>query len=176
MSSKELARYRVLGGVLEGQLAFQDTAVALGISPRQARRPIRRLRERGAAGLVHGNRGRPAAKRTPVELRAKILGWVADTYSGFNDTHLAEILAGREGVSIGRETLRSLLRSAGYRAKRKRRPKKHHRRRERSPAQGMMILRDGSPHRWPGEDQPAVSLMAAVDDADGELLAAFFAP
>ena len=30
MSSKELSRYRVLGGVLEGQLALQDAAVSLG--------------------------------------------------------------------------------------------------------------------------------------------------
>jgi hypothetical protein len=39
-----------------------------------------------------------------------------------------------------------------------------------------MVLWDGSPHRWLGEDQPAITLMAALDDADGELLAAFFTP
>ncbi len=39
-----------------------------------------------------------------------------------------------------------------------------------------MVLWDGSPHRWLGEDQPAITLMAAIDDADGELLAAFFSP
>jgi transposase len=176
MSSKELARYRVLGGVLEGQLALQEAAVALGISPRHARRLLKCLRERGPQGLVHGNRGRPAANRTPDELRRQILAWVEDRYVGFNDTHLTQILAEREGISIGRETLRSLLRAAGHRPKRRRRPKRHHRRRERSAAKGLMILWDGSPHRWLGDDQPVITLMAAIDDADGELLAAFFTP
>jgi transposase len=176
MSSKELARYRVLGGVLEGQLALQDATVARGISPRHARRLLKRLRELGPQGLVHGNRGRPPANRTPDELREQILAFVDERYGGFNDTHLTEILAEREGISIGRETLRGILRQAGHRPKRKRRPKKHHRRRERSAAKGLMILWDGSPHRWLGDDQPAITLMAAIDDADGELVAAFFTP
>ncbi|MCZ6727380.1 MAG: ISNCY family transposase [Acidobacteria bacterium] len=176
MSTRELTRYRVLGGVLEGQLALQEAAVALGVTPRHARRLLRRLRDQGPQGLVHGNRGRPPVNRTPDELRQQILAWVEDRYAGFNDTHLAEILAEREGISIGRETLRGILRAGGYRPKRKRRPKRHHRRRERKSAKGLMILWDGSPHRWFGDDQPALTLMAAVDDADGELLAAFFTP
>ena len=176
MSSKELTRYRVLGGVLEGQLALQEAAAALGVSPRHARRLLKRLREQGPEGLVHGNRGRPPANRTPDDVREQILAWVEDRYAGFNDTHLQELLAEREHLSIGRETLRSLLRAAGHRPKRKRRPKRHHRRRERSAAKGLMVLWDGSPHRWLGDDQPAITLMAAIDDADGELVAAFFTP
>ena len=176
MSSKELVRYKVLSGVLEGQLALQDAASSLGVSPRHARRLAKRLREHGPAGLVHGNRGRAPSNRTPEPLREQILAWVEDRYAGFNDSHLVEILAEREGVSIGRETLRSLLRAGGHPPKRKRRSKKHHRRRERSASKGLMVLWDGSPHRWLGEDQPPITLMAAVDDADGELLAAFFSP
>ena len=176
MSSKELTRYRVLGGVLEGQLALQEAAVALGVSPRHARRLVKRLREHGPQGLVHGNRGRSPSNRTPDALREQILAWVEDRYAGFNDVHLTEILAERESVSIGRETLRRLLRGAGYRPKRKRRPKKHHRRRERSATKGLMVLWDGSPHRWLGDEEPEITLMAAIDDADGDLLAAFFLP
>ena len=176
MSSKELTRYRVLCGVLEGQLALQEAASALGVSPRHARRLLKRLRDRGAEGLVHGNRGRRPSNRIPDKLREQILAWVEDRYAGFNDTHLAEILAEREGISIGRETLRSILRAAGHRPKRRRRPKRHHRRRERSAAKGLMVLWDGSPHRWLGDEHPPITLMAAVDDADGELLAAFFTP
>ena len=176
MSSKELTRYRVLCGVLEGQLALQEAASALAVSPRHARRLLKRLRERGAEGLVHGNRGRRPSNRTPDKLREQILAWVEDRYAGFNDTHLAEILAEREGISIGRETLRSILRAAGHRPKRRRRPKRHHRHRERSAAKGLMVLWDGSPHRRLGDEHPPITLMAAVDDADGELLAAFFTP
>ena len=45
MSSKELTRYQVLSGVLEGQLALQDAAVALGVSPRRTRRLLKRRHE-----------------------------------------------------------------------------------------------------------------------------------
>jgi hypothetical protein len=137
---------------------------------------VKRLRTQGPEGLVHGNRGRSPSNRTPDVLREQILSWVEDRYAGFNDTHLRELLAEREGISIGRETLRCLLRCAGHRPKRKRRPRRHHRRRERSAAKGLMVLWDGSPHRWLGDDHPPITLMAAVDDADGELLDAFFIP
>ena len=105
MSSKELVRYRVLSGVLEGQLALQDAASSLGVSRRHAQRLVKRLRQEGPAGLVHGNRGRAPSNRTPDELREQILAWVEGPYAGFNDTHLVELLAEREQVVIGRETL-----------------------------------------------------------------------
>jgi transposase len=178
MGHRELVRYRVLSLVLEGQLALQDAAAKLGLSVRQARRLLRAVEERDARGLVHGNRGRTPPNRTDEEVRKKVLAWVAEdgTYCGLNDTHLCELLAEREGIQIGRETLRSLLRQAGFRAKRRRRPRQHHRRRERSAVKGLMVLWDGSPHRWLGPQCPELTLMAAVDDADGELLAAFFVP
>ena len=79
MSNKELARHQVLGGVLEGQLAFRDAAVALGVSPRHARRLLRRLLEHGPQGLVHGNRGRPPVNRTPDRREwpvIEVAGWL----------------------------------------------------------------------------------------------------
>jgi transposase InsO family protein len=178
MGQRELVRYRVLSLVLEGQLALQDAAAKLELSVRQTRRLMKRVEEHDAAGLVHGNRGRSPANRTEDTVRQKILAWVAEggRYCGINDTHLRELLSEREGVKIGRETLRALLRAGGCSAKRRRRPRQHHRRRERSAVKGLMVLWDGSPHRWLGAQHPEITLMAAVDDADGELLTAFFNP
>jgi hypothetical protein len=135
-----------------------------------------KLETGGPSALVHGNRGRPPSNRISRELRQKILVLADGPYAGCNDTHFVELLAEREGVHIGRETVRSLLRQGGHRPQRKRRPRKHHRRRLRSPAKGLMTLWDGSPHPWLGPGQPVWTLMASLDDADGELLAAFFAP
>jgi len=39
-----------------------------------------------------------------------------------------------------------------------------------------MVLWDGSPHRWFGNDQQPCCLMAAIDDAKGTLCEAFFLP
>ncbi len=176
MSQKELARYRVLTLVLEGQLPLQDAAEHLGLSLRHARRLRRRVQDSGPEGLIHSNRGKAPSNQMSEQKRQRILKLARGAYKGFNDTHLCERLAEEEDISIGRETLRSLLRGAGIAPKRKRRAPKHHRRRERSPAKGLMILWDGSPHRWLGDEKPLCTLMAALDDADSELLDAFFVP
>jgi transposase len=176
MSQKELSRVQVLSLVLEGQLALQNGAARLGVSVRQARRLLRRLEQGGAESLVHGNRGRPPANRLDQETRDRLLAFAKTTYADCNDAHLVELLAQREGLAIGRETLRALLRRHGIGPKRRRRPRQHHRRRQRSEAKGLLVLWDGSPHRWLGPEHAEITLMAAVDDADGELLAALFAP
>jgi transposase len=176
MTPKELGRVRVLSLVVHGHLAMGEAAEKLALSKRHVRRLVGRLRARGPGGLAHANRGRPAPNRLPNKLRTKVLRLARTRYLGINDTHLVELLAEREAIRIGRETLRSLLRANAIAPKRKRRPPRHHRRRERSPAKGLMVLWDGSPHHWLGKDKPQISLLAAVDDADGELLAALFAP
>jgi hypothetical protein len=72
--------------------------------------------------------------------------------------------------------VRRLRRTNGIKPKRRRRAKKHHQRRPRKPQEGMMVLWDGSPHRWFGKDTPPCCLMAAIDDATGKLCEAFFIP
>ena len=42
------------------------------------------------------------------------------------------------------------------------------------PQEGMLLQVDGSPHHWFGPDQPVCSLLAAIDDARGEVVAALF--
>ena len=58
MNQKEQARISVLNSVLEYQVPIPDAAELLGVSPRHARRMFAAYRERGAAALAHGNRGR----------------------------------------------------------------------------------------------------------------------
>jgi len=128
----------------------------------------------GARGLIHGNRGRPAPNAVEHAVKERIIELSKDPYANFNDTHFTEKLNEQEGIRISRETVRRLRRTNGMKAKRKRRPKKHHRRRLRKAQEGMMVLWDGSPHKWFGDDEAPCCLMAAVDDATGQLLEAFF--
>jgi len=176
MSQRELARLRVITLVSDGHITVREASLQVGLSPRQTSRLLDRYRALGPKGLIHGNRERTPPNRLSPELRQKILGLAEGPYADFNDTHLRELLAENCGINIGRETLRTLLRQAALKPKRKRRPPRHRRRRERSPAKGLMVIWDGSPHRWFGQERPSCSLMAALDDADSELIAAFFAP
>jgi hypothetical protein len=77
---------------------------------------------------------------------------------------------------LSRETVRRWRREAGLGPKRKHSPPKHRKRRPRSAAEGLMMLWDGSPHQWFGEEQPACCLMAAIDDATSRVLGACFCP
>ena len=95
-------------------------------------------------------------------------------YWGTNHTHLSELLREREGIEIGRTTLRRILTSAGLKSPRHRRPPKHHVRRQRMPREGMLIQVDGSHHRWLGDDGPPFALLLAVDDATGIVVNALF--
>ena len=176
MSQRERQRYHLLKMVLDSKITLAHASRVMEVSYRQAKRLKKKLVTEGAKGLVHGNRGRPSPKALSSELAERILKLSVSTYTNFNDTHFTEKLKEREGITVSRDTVRRLRRASGIAAKRKRRPKKHHKRRPRKPQEGMMVLWDGSPHRWFGKDSPPCCLMAAVDDATGKLLEAFFIP
>ena len=75
------------------------------------------------------------------------------------------MLSERDGIDIGRTTLRRILVNAGLSSPRRRRPPKHRVRRQRMPRDGMLIQMDGSYHRWLGDDVPQFTILFAVDDA-----------
>jgi transposase len=176
MSQKERQRYHLLKMVLESKTTLKHASRLMGISYRHAKRLKRKLISEGAKGLIHGNRGRPSPRALNHELAELIITLSHNTYTNFNDTHFTEKLKEVEGITVGRDTVRKLRRTNGIKPKRRRRAKKHHQRRPRKPQEGMMVLWDGSPHRWFGKDTPPCCLMAAIDDATGKLCEAFFIP
>lgn len=176
MSQRERQRYHLLKMVAERKTTLNDAGRLMGVCYRHAKRLKKKLLSEGARGLVHGNRGRPSPRALDPELSHRIIELSQSTYRNFNDTHFTEKLKEVEGLTVGRDTVRRLRRNNGITPKRKRRARKHHHRRARKPQEGMMVLWDGSPHRWFGTDQPACCLMAAIDDATGKLLEAFFIP
>jgi transposase len=176
MSQKERQRHHLLQMVIDGKSSLKDATERMGVSYRHAKRLKKKLISEGARGLIHGNRGRPSPRALNSELVEKILELSISKYTNFNDTHFTEKLNEIEGITVGRDTVRRLRRANGIRPKRKRRPKRHFKRRPRSLQEGMMVLWDGSPHRWFGKKKPPCCLMAAIDDAPGRLLEAFFLP
>ena len=96
------------------------------------------------------------------------------TYAGANHTHLNELLSERDGINIGRTTLRRILISTGLNSPRRRRPPRHRVRRQRMPSRGMLVQMDGSHHPWLGDQAPPFALLIAVDDATGTVLDACF--
>jgi transposase len=176
LSQKELQRVAVISSCVKGDLACARAASLLDLTPRHVKRLKARLRQGGEAALAHASRGRPSHRRLPDRLRDRILHLARTTYAGFNDHHLCEKLVEKEGFSLGRETLRRLLRSAGVGSPRKRRAPTHRQRRLARAREGEMLLLDASLHRWLENRGPQLTLLGFLDDATRKVLVAEFFP
>jgi transposase len=176
LSQKELQRVTVISSCLKGDLACARAAELLDLTVRHVKRLKSRYRQGGEAALAHASRGRPSPRRLPQRLRERILQLARSRYAGFNDHHLCEKLAEVEHLSLGRETLRRLLRSAGIGSPRKRRAPTHRQRRLARAREGEMLLLDGSTHGWLEDRGPQLTLLGFLDDATRKVPVAEFFP
>ena len=174
MGRRDARRLGVVQAAVQGKLTSREGAEALGLSVRQFKRLRSRVRQRGAAGLVHGNRGRPSPRRLSPAVREQVVTMLTGMVK-LNDRHLADLLA-EQGAVVSPATVRRVRRSLKLAPKRRRRPPQHRRRRERVGRRGALVLIDGSPFRWFDAAGPPCSLLGAIDDATSEILALTFRP
>ena len=174
LTVEEQKRLKVITEIEAGRMTGREAAEMVGLSLRQVRRLIAAYRKEGAAGLAHGNRGRPSPRRTPEEVRRYILKLARGTYHDYNDTHFAEKLGEQHDLYVSRSTVRRLRRSIGQGSPRTRRAPRHRSRRERYVQPGMLLQIDGSHHKWLEKRGPKIVLIAAIDDATNEVPYALF--
>lgn len=173
MSTKELRRLQVIQQALDKKIKQVEAAQVLGLSDRQIRCLVKRVRVQGERGLVHRSRGRPSNRAIDRKMKARILGLYEGQYSDFGPTLAAEKLAERDAIAISDETLRLWLLQAGI-THFKRRARRHRRWRERKRHTGQMVQMDGSHHDWLEGRGPACVLMGYIDDASGRVFARFY--
>ncbi len=174
LNTQEQKRVMVLNRILEGQLSVAEAAPLLNRSHRQVQRMLAAYRKEGAAAVVHGNRGRKPIHTISVQVHKQVIALVQTTYQGCNQQHLRDLLAEREGIKLSRASVHRILQAAGLLAEPKRRKPQHRRRRKRYGQEGMLVQIDGSRHAWLGDRGPWLSLIAAIDDATGKIVAAVF--
>ncbi len=173
MSMKELRRAHVIHQVLEGKLTQVQAGEVIGLSDRQIRRIIQRVRVEGNRGLVHRSRGRPSNRRMDEKVKAKILTLYEKRYGDFGPTLATEKLAERDRIPISDETLRRWLLERGVEHfKRRKRP--HRQWRMRKLHRGELIQMDGSHHDWLEGRGAACVLMGYIDDASNRVYARFY--
>ncbi len=174
MSTTEQRRAWVLARILKGEVTMAAGATELAVSVRQLWRLRVAFERDGPAGLVHGNRGRPSTRRIDQGTRDRIVELRQGTYGEINDSHFVELLAEREAIAISRECLRGILRAAGLPSPRRRRSPRYRSRRPRMAAEGLLLQLDGSRHDWLAGRGPWLTLVGAIDDATGKVVAAVF--
>jgi transposase len=153
--------------VIGKQLTFWQGASILRISPRHLRRIFQRYELLGFDGLYDRRRGRPSARRVPLEMVERVLGLYREKYFDFSVRHFYEKLQEEHGIRYSYTWVKQLLQAAGL-VRRGRKRGVHRRRRERRPMVGMMLHIDGSTHRWlSGEGRH--DLIVVLDDATSEI-------
>ena len=109
MTAKEQTRLQVLNSLLAEHMTLDQAATLMGVSQRHTRRILADYRRNGAASLAHGHRGRKPANAIPETIRSRVVHLARTVYEGANHTHLSELLSEREGLDMGRTTLRRIL-------------------------------------------------------------------
>jgi transposase len=175
MTKAEVARLAALQRLEAGDLNQAEIAGHLRLSVRQVKRLWRAYKADGPTAVISRRRGRPSNRRVAPELLERAIELVRTRYPDFGPTLAGEQLAQREGITLGRETLRKAMIAAGlWSSSRKRRPKVHPPR-ERRPCSGELVQGDGSPHDWFEGRGPRCSLLLFVDDATSSIGAGLFA-
>jgi transposase len=175
MGVRNARRLGHVEAALQGRITSVQGAERTGLSLRQFKRLKAKVRRQGPAGLLHGNRGRPASNQIADRIRARIEALLTHPEVRLNDHHIRDLLS-EEQIQTSADTVRRLRRRLGLPAKQRRRPAQHRRRREREAQRGAMVLIDGSPFRWLGEAQPMLTLVGTIDDASGEILSLTLRP
>lgn len=173
MRQKELKRLHVIQKVLEKGIKQAEAAEILGLSCRQIRRIVRRVRLEGDKGVIHKSRGQPSKRRIPDATRDKIIELYRSQYWDFGPTLASEKLEERDHYQVSDETLRLWLLASGD-WKKRRKGRKHRRWRERKHQFGEMVQMDGSHHDWFEGRGTECVLMSYIDDATGKVFARFY--
>ncbi|MCR4314647.1 MAG: ISNCY family transposase [Candidatus Uhrbacteria bacterium] len=181
MSSKENERVKVVHDILAGRRTQINEAKRLKVTTRCIRYWIRSFEKRGAKGLVHGNRKKKSPRCVPKRERMKIVSLIRKKYADFGPTLATEKLVEQHGIQRDTKTIRSIMveERLWIPQNGKRRMIAVHRSwRERRSRCGELVQFDGSYHNWlEGRDGSAMQcLLAAVDDATGELMWVKLAP
>ena len=173
MKQREIERLRIIQKVVDKHLKQVAAGELLGLCERQVRRLAAAVRQRGAKGVIHGNRGRVSGQKLGERIKAKILSLVKARYPDFGPTLAAETMAEKGEAVVSRETLRQWMIEAEIWQVRRRR-KKIHTWRERKAHLGEMVQMDGSHHDWLEGRGPKMVLMGYIDDATGRAYGRFY--
>ncbi len=174
MSHKEVQRLQVLRRLQHEGLLQSQAAQQLGVSVRQVKRLVRRLRECGPQGLVSRRRGRRSNRRIDEVQQTHYMELVRTHYADFGPQLAHEYLVREHGFGFSVETLRGWMIQAGLWQAKRRRAQRVHSPRPRRACLGELVQIDGSHHDWFEGRSPKCCLIAFIDDATGRVLGAQF--
>jgi len=175
MNYKEKTKYKTIIKLINNQLDKQKASVILNVSVRRIEQLLNIYKYEGKAGFVHKSKNKVPINKIEKAFRNKIVELYKSKYYDFNFTHFREKLRDIENITLPYGTLYNILSEAKIKSpKKNKKNKKHniHPSRERKKHFGELVQIDASFHLWFGKFK--THLHAAIDDATGEVLGAYF--
>jgi transposase len=173
LTKKQHDRLEIIRRLMRRELKQKVAAEMMGLSTRQVRNLVRKVKQDGARGLAHGNRGQPSPKRLARELVERIVALVKEHYRGFKPKFAAEKLWTRDRIRVSDEKMRQIMIEAGLWRVRRQKSEVHPWREPKAYC-GEMVQLDGSHHAWLENRGPKLVLMGLVDDARNRFYGRFY--
>lgn len=174
LTAKQAKRYAVIARVLAGGITQGQAALELGLSRRQIIRLCQRVKGQGIQGLISKRQGRPSHKAIAQGEQARYIDIIKAQYEDFGPTLAHEYLSKEHGYSHSRESLRKAMIGSGLWSVKARRTPAPHPLRQRRAQRGELVQIDGSHHDWFEGRAGKCCLIAFIDDASSQILAARF--
>lgn len=157
----------------KGHLTAEEAGELLGLSGRHFRRQCARYETEGLDGLRDKRLGRVSNRRAPESELARMRRLYKEGFSDFTVKHFHEELRRHHNYTLGYTVTRLALQKSGE-VKPAPGRGKHRKKRVRRPMVGMMLMQDGSTHRWIAALGHGIDLIVTMDDATGWIYSAFF--
>ena len=173
MSLQEVKKYDIVKKTITQELNGSQAAELLNLSTRQVRRLKAKIKNQGAKGLVHGNRGKSGNRSIPDQERQNIINLIRVKYSDFGPLLASEKLAELHHLDRSKSAVRSIMIADGLWQPYSKKKETHRSWRERKAGKGELVQYDGSYEHWFEERGEKCCLLASIDDADSEVKARF---
>ena len=174
MTQAERDRLVALKKAKKKLITQKQAAEEVGVTERQVRRLLRKLRRKGDRAVIHELRGRASNRKLPAELEGRAISVLSEpVYRGFGPTLAAEYLQQRHQITVSKETVRQWMTKARLWKAGRRRLVEVHPWRQRRSRWGELVQWDTSVHDWLEGRGEQIYLISMIDDATSRLFARF---
>jgi len=174
MNQAERDRLDALKRARKKLITQKQAAEEIGVTERQLRRLLRKLRKKKDRAVIHELRGRTSNRKLPAEMEQRAVTILSDPiYRGFGPTLASEYLHKLHQITVSKETLRQWMTKAGLWRAGHRRVVEVHQWRPRRNHWGELVQWDTSNHDWLEGRGERIYLIAMIDDATSRLFARF---
>jgi hypothetical protein len=183
LTEKEQHKLTIINKAIAHEITNDQAAKKLQLSVRQIKRLKQQVKLLGQQAVVHKLKGEKSNHHIEDVIKTKAVEIIKNSYADFKPILAAEKLEEVHGITITAQTARMWMTEAGiWKSRRKKNTGEHRSWRPRKDYYGEMEQFDGSYHLWFEDrfldeqgDPIEVCLLAAIDDAKGEITKAQFA-